>query len=241
MLRLAVRRAARLVTVSESTRRDLEDLLGAPGERIRVIPNGVGARFQPARDPSALARSLGHLAVAPPYWLFVGNPLPHKNLEGLLDAVSGLDPGLGGLVVVGVRPAARARVDAAVARRQLGPRVRILAPVTEDVLPVLYQGALALVMPSLWEGFGLPVVEAMACGTPVIASDRGALPEVLGGVGLSVDPLNVDALREALYSVAVDRSVGAALSAAGLARARAFSWHAAAEATLAVYREVVGP
>ena len=195
MLRLAVWRAARVITVSESTRRDLERRLGARPERIRVIPNGVTPHFGPAADPAALQAELGKLGLAPPYLLFVGNPMPHKNLGRLLDAFAGLPPALGPLVVAGVRPAAQPALERA--------------------------------------------LEAMACGTPVVASDRGALPEVVGDAGVLVDPTNVDALREAMYNLAVHTPLRAALRAAGLARARAFSWRHAAGATVAVYREVL--
>jgi glycosyltransferase involved in cell wall biosynthesis len=239
MLRLAVRRAAALVTVSRATQRDLETWLGVPADRIRVIPNGVAPRFRPAGDPAALAAALEAHGVRRPYWLFVGNPLPHKNLGGLLAAFAGLDPRSGGLVLAGVPPAARPAVERAVATRGLERRVAILAPRPVDSLPSLYQGATGLVCPSLWEGFGLPALEAMACGTPVIAGARGALPEVLEGAGVLVDPTNVDALREAMYNLAGDESLRVALGAAGLRRARAFSWRSAAEATLVVYREVL--
>jgi len=240
MLRLAVRRAARVITVSESTRQDLESRLGVPPRLIRVIPNGVAPCFRPATDLAAVDRVLETLGVARPYWLFVGNPLPHKNLDGLLAAYAGLPPALGRLVLAGIGPAARAGVTAGCARRGLADRVHVLAPVPRAAMPALYQRAEALVCPSLWEGFGLPALEAMACGTPVIAGDRGALPEVLAGAGILVDPTDVDALREAMYNLAADGRLRAALRDAGLVRARAFSWRDAAEATLAVYREVLG-
>jgi alpha-1,3-rhamnosyl/mannosyltransferase len=243
MLRLAVRRAARVITVSESTRRDLEAWLGARPERIRVIPNGVAAHFHPAADGAQTAAGLVKLGVAPPYWLFVGNPLPHKNVERLLDAFAGLPAAFGALVMAGVRLASQPVLDRAVAARGLRGRVTLLAPVPEAALALLYQGATGLVIPSLWEGFGLPALEAMACGTPVIASNRGGLPEVVGDAGVLVDPTNVDALRASLYNLGVDLPLRAALRAAGLARARAFSWRHAAEATVGVYREAlaVGP
>jgi glycosyltransferase involved in cell wall biosynthesis len=239
MLRLAVRRAAALITVSRATQRDLETWLGVPAARIRVIPNGVAPRFCPAADAAALAGRLEALGVRRPYWLFVGNPLPHKNLGGLLDAFAGLDRRTGGLVLAGIPPAARPAVERALVARQLEHRVLVLAPLPADRLPPLYQGATGLVCPSLWEGFGLPALEAMACGTPVIAAARGALPEVLSGAGVLVDPTNIDALREAMYNLASNESLRAALGAAGLGRARAFSWRVAAEATLAVYQEVL--
>ena len=239
MLRLAVWRAARVITVSESTRRDLERWLRARPERIRVIPNGVAPHFGPAADPVALQAGLGKLGLAAPYLLFVGNPMPHKNLPRLLDAFARLPAELGALVVAGVRPAARPALDRAVETRALRARVTVLAPLPEALMPLLYQGASLLVIPSLWEGFGLPALEAMACGTPVVASDRGALPEVIGDAGVLVDPTNVDALREAMYNLAVHTPLRAALRAAGLVRARAFSWRHAAEATVGVYREAL--
>ncbi len=237
MLRLAVRRAARLITVSEASRRDLEARLGADTRRIRVIPNGVAPEFRPVPGFGASDATLAPLGVTAPYFLFVGNPLPHKNLGRLLDAFAGLAPSLGRLVLVGVPPATRAAVDTACRTRGVETRVTILAPVPAVALPALYRGAVALVCPSLWEGFGLPALEAMACGTPVVAGDRGGLAEVVGDAGLLVDPTNVDAVREAMYTLAVQEPLRAALRVAGPARARAFSWRQAAEATIAVYRE----
>jgi alpha-1,3-rhamnosyl/mannosyltransferase len=241
MLRLAVRRARRLITVSESTRRDLVERLGAAPERIRVIPNGVGAPFGPAAASPRPDPVLARLGATPPYFLFVGNPLPHKNVVGLLDAFAGLPPDLGRLVLAGIPPSARAHVDGLSAARGLQARVHALAPLPAATLARLYQEAQAVVCPSLWEGFGLAALEAMACGTPVVAANRGGLPEVVGDAGLLVDPARVDALREAMYTLAVQEPLRAALRARGLARARAFSWRHVAEATVAVYREALGP
>jgi glycosyltransferase involved in cell wall biosynthesis len=239
MLRLAVTRAARVIAVSESTRRDLEARLGVRPGRIRVVPNGVASHFAPARDAAALTAGLARLGLAAPYLLFVGNPMPHKNVGRLLDAFAGLPASVGPLVLAGVRPAVRGRLERAVESRGLGGRVVLLAPLPAAAMPLVYQGATLLAMPSLWEGFGLPAVEAMACGTPVVAADRGALGEVVGDAGVLVDPTNVDALREALYNLAVHAPLRAALRAAGLARVRAFSWRHAAEATIGVYREAL--
>jgi glycosyltransferase involved in cell wall biosynthesis len=237
MLRLAVRRAARLIAVSESTRRDLVERLGAPAARVRVIPNGVAPRFRPADDAAALDGTLARLGLHRPYLLFVGNPLPHKNLPRLLEAFAGLPAAVGSLVVAGVGPAARGAVEREIALHALAARVVVPPLLPHPAMPALYQGATALVCPSLWEGFGLPALEAMACGTPVLAADRGALPEVVGEAGLLVDPTNVDALREGMYNLAVHEHLRASRRAAGLVRARAFTWRRAAEATLGVYRD----
>jgi glycosyltransferase involved in cell wall biosynthesis len=241
MLRLAVRRGRRLITVSESTRRDLVERLGARPERIRVIPNGVGPPFEPAETPGRADPALARLGAEPPYFLFAGNPLPHKNVAGLLDAFAGLPPALGPLVLAGIPPAARPHVDGLAAARGLRDRVRVLAPLPASTLARLYQEARMVVCPSLWEGFGLAALEAMACGAPVVAANRGGLPEVVGDAGLLVDPTSVDALREAMYTLATQEPLRAALRARGLARARAFSWRHVAEATVAVYREALGP
>lgn len=237
MLRLAARRATRVITVSDSTRRDLETRLGVSPARIRVVPNGVAAHFQPTPEAARPESGRPGVGLRPPYLLFVGNPLPHKNLTGLLDAFAGLPERLGPLVLAGIPAAMRSAVGAACEARGLTGRVTILGPLPGEAMPGLYRGATALVCPSLWEGFGLPALEAMACGTPVLAADRGALPEVVGDAGLLVDPTNIDALREGLYNLATHETLRVALRAAGLARARKFSWRRAAEATIAVYRE----
>jgi glycosyltransferase involved in cell wall biosynthesis len=241
MLRLAVRRACRLITVSASTRDDLIERLGVRPERIRVIPNGVGPPFGPTDAAGGADPTLGELGVSRPYLLFVGNPLPHKNVRRLLEAFAGLPPALGRLVLVGIPPAARARIDALCAAPGLGERVRVLGPVPAPVLARLYQSATLVVCPSLWEGFGLAALEAMACGTPVVAANRGGLPEVVGDAALLVDPTSVDALRTAMYTLAGQEPLRAALRVRGLARARAFSWRHVAEATVAVYREALRP
>lgn len=240
MFRVSVRSARRIIAVSEATRRELAERLGVPPDKVRVIPNGVDGRFRPAADPRAPDAALARLGLERPYVLFVGNPKPHKNLPRLLDAFAGLDPKLGRLVLAGIPEGARGSVGREVAARGLGDRVRVLGVLPEETMPVLYQGAEILVLPSLWEGFGLPALEAMASGTPVVAAARGGLPEVVGEAGLLVDPTDVDALRAAMYNLLDNFSLRSELRARGLARARAFSWRRMAEATAAVYREARG-
>lgn len=230
----ALRNAARTLTVSETTRRELVERFGDVAARAVVTPNAVDERFRAAAEPSEQASTLARLDLAPGYLLFVGNPKPHKNLEALLAARARLEASRGEaprLVVVGGTPS--------LASDERGSAVRSLGVVEAADLPALYGGALALVVPSLWEGFGLPALEAMACGTPVVAADRGALPEVVGDAALLFDPTDAGAFDAALARIVDDASLRADLARRGPARAARFTWAETARATLSVYRDVL--
>jgi len=240
-IRVAVKRARRLVVASESTAHDLERLFGANGTRLHVIPLGVGPEFLAPGNPSedeALRRRLG---VPPRYLLHVGNHKPHKNAEGLLKAYQLLVQGerveAPPLVMVGGFPP-----DGALAQRAsamlLGERIRCLGHVQRDELAALYRGALAFLYPTLYEGFGLTVLEAMACGVPVIAGDVPAVREVGGDAVLRVNPRDVVELVAAVRRVLEQKDVQEDMRERGRKRAREFVWRRAAEATLAVYRSV---
>jgi glycosyltransferase involved in cell wall biosynthesis len=243
MLRWAARSARRVITVSEATRRDLVDLLGVPEKKIRVIPNGVSPLFRPVEDERTVAQAVGALGVARPYLLFVGNPKPHKNLSFLLDVFARLAPKIPSLrlVIVGAAtPEIRTRLEGDLAAAGLTDRVRLLGYLSPDRLVVLYQGALGLVIPSRYEGFGLPALEAMACGTPVVAASAGALPEVVGEAGWLLSPDDPEAWVAALGELCTGPALREKLRNAGTARAAAFTWQTAAAATEAVYDEVGG-
>jgi glycosyltransferase involved in cell wall biosynthesis len=217
VLPVVVRRARHVVTVSEFSRAELVELAGADPDRITVVPGGVDhARLHPGADPSAARKAL---ALPRPYVLTVASRLPRKNLPALEPAAA-LLAGLGiDLVAAGGSRPQFARAEAGMGG------VRDLGPVPEELLPGLYAGAAAFVLPSLHEGFGLPVLEAMACGVPVVASDRGALPETCGGAALLVDPEDHDAIAEAVEAAIGDSS----LVAAGIARAGRFDWATTAD------------
>ncbi len=209
------RAATRLIAVSEFTKRELLELLDVPAEKVRVIPNAVGEPFTAEGD-----------AAEGDYVLAVSTLEPRKNLERLVEAHR--RAGLNGLplLVAGAAGWGGVQVE--------GDGVRWLGEVRDEELARLYRGARCVAYVSLYEGFGLPVLEAMACGTPVVAARNGALEEVAGGAAVLVDPLDPDAIAAGIAE-ALDR--GAELRERGLERVRAFDWREVARETLAVYRE----
>ncbi len=240
-LRRAVDRADRILTVSAATAADLERHLGVPAERITVTWNGVDDAFRRRLDGAELERELAELGLTPGYFLFLGNPKPHKNLERTLRAFARLPRDGRRLVVAGAPEGGEPadRIAAWARELALGDRLAVLGRVAPDRLPALVQGAVALVFPSLYEGFGLPLAEAMAAGTPAIASTTPALVEVAGGAAELVDPLDIDAIAAAMARLAADPDRRLELARAGRERAEAFRWEAMARTTLEVYRQVL--
>jgi glycosyltransferase involved in cell wall biosynthesis len=233
----ALRRARRVIAVSEATRGELLARYRLPPTCVVVVPEAAAPHFAPP-SPSALAATRARYSLDRPYVLFVGFLEPKKNLGVLLEAVARLRRtgawGVTELVVVGVPgwgpdPARRAHALG------LDGAVRFVGSVPDADLPALYGGALAFAFPSLWEGFGLPALEAMAAGAPVVASNRGALPEVTAGAALLVDPAP-GPLAEALERLLAEPALRERLRLAGLARAAEFSWERTARETLVVYR-----
>lgn len=241
LLGSALRRADRVIAVSEATRTEVLARYPDVAAKIHVVPEAADPRFAP---PAASERAAvrARYGLAAPYVLFVGLLEPKKNLPTLLRAVARLRAagawGPAQLVLVGARGWGTDGLAPEVERLGLGDTVRRLGAVPDADLPALYAEARAFVFPSLWEGFGLPALEAMAAGAPVIAARRGALPEVTAGAALLVEP-EVAPLAEALGAVLADGGLRARLREAGLARAAAFSWRRTAVETLAVYRAAV--
>ena len=238
---LFCRRAGHIIAVSEQSKRDVIEAYGIPPEKITVIYEAADPRFcpQPAETVAAVRARYG---LPERYLLFVGTIEPRKNLGRVLTAFERLHAeGLtDALVIVGKRGWL---YDDFFARLEGSPaKQAVIFPgfVPDADLPAVYAGAQALAFPSEFEGFGLPVLEAMACGTPVVCSNTSSLPEVTGDAALLVDPLDVDALTEALRRVLSEPSLAADLRARGLAQAARFSWARAAEETLAVYRRLTG-
>lgn len=227
--RYAARHANRLIAVSRSTAADLTRFYGVPGGRIAVIHSGVDPRMQP-QDPARVAEVTGRLRIRGPYFLYVGRRHPRKNLAMLRRAFE---------------EASRRGLDAELVLA--GPdhdpstasgRIRILPYVTPDDLPALYAGAVALMLPSRFEGFGFPALEAMRCGTAVIASAAGALPETVGTAGILLSPDDTGAWSQAMIELAGDADLQRRLIAAGTAHSAEFTWEAAAARTWTVLDSV---
>jgi glycosyltransferase involved in cell wall biosynthesis len=222
----AARRAARVIAVSDLTKRDLIDLYRIPEEKIVVIPNGVDPRFK-ADGPRP---SRGD------YALVVGALQPRKDPEAAIEALALLGNGDLRLVFAGPDKGGREEAERAAERAGLGSRVDFRGYVPDDELAALYRGAACLVFPSRYEGFGLPALEAMASGTPVVATTAGALPEVAGDAAILVRERDPAALAGGIERALADRD---RLVRAGLERARHYTWEETARRTLAVYRELV--
>ena len=242
MLRRAVRLAARIITVSEATRRELVAFDPRAEGKTVVIPDGVDGRFHPEIPAAERDRVRRAHRVKGPYVLFLGNDKPHKNLEGLLDAfgaVRKVDEEVRLVLAGGSSGRAGAR-GIRIAERRLSTHVLDLGIVPDEDVPGLLAEARALVLPSFTEGFGLPVLEAQAVGTPAACSNRGGLPEAAGDAAVFFDPEDRPAFVTALQRVLGDEELRASLRSKGLARVPAFTWERVAERTAAVYREVLG-
>ena len=214
--------ADRIIAPSQNTADDLATLAGVPADKIRVVPNGVDEIFFTQGSDKA--------PVAKPYVLFVGTPEPRKNLERLISAITLLrSRGMRErLMIVGTGGWG--------ARAPVADTVEYLGGVTDEELLTLYAHASCLALPSLHEGFGLTALEAMAVGTPVVAANSGALPEVTGGAAVLVDPLNPAAIADGISQAIADRD---SLVMRGRVRAREFSWKRTASLTAEVYRELL--
>ncbi len=231
---LAARTAARVIAPSRATGDDLVTRQGIPRAKITVIPLAAGTRFS-MQPGSEIARVRAKYELPTQYVLSVGINKPHKNFETLLAAWTRVRTACT-LVIAGAWDKRYAEEKPQL--QSPSRPVRRIRNIDDADLPGLYAGATAFVMPSLYEGFGLPVLEAMACGAPVLASNTSSLPEVGGGAALYFDPRDADALASLITRVLNDRALAEDLRARSLGQAALFSWERTARETLAVYKEV---
>ncbi len=242
MIRRSLLRSDRVITVSENTRSDLLKTFGIGQDKIEVIHNGVEPCFFEEVDDEARAEVLAAHDLEPGYVLFVGNPKPHKNLDRVLRAFAKARPELQRpvpLVCVGARDGADFKARQRTRQLGLDEHVRFIAHVDQESLRALYGAASLFVYPTLYEGFGLPVVEAMASGTAVVTSNSSALREIASGYAHLVSPLDTDEIAKAITHCLNDAEHRISLETLGRRRASDFEWHVAARRTLEVYRDVL--
>ncbi len=248
MVRLVARRMRRLAAISEATKRDVVRFFGVAEERLVVTHLGVAPDFRPLASDLELPGRLMRYGISRPYVLYNGNKRPHKNVPNLVRAFAGAvaERGLPHALVITGRedPSERegdfTRLRQAIAETGMAAKVLLAGSVADDDLPYVYSGADLCAVPSLYEGFGLPALEAMACGTVVLASSKGSLGEVLGEDYPTVDPLNVEAMAQAMAELLGNAELRASLERRGAERAASFTWERCARQTLALFAEVGG-
>lgn len=235
--RLSARRAARILAVSEHTKREVVGILGVPAERVVVTPNAARSHFRPP-EPAALDAFRVRHGLPERFVLYVGTIEPRKNLPTLLEAYAEVArrhnvP----LLVGGGKGWLYESIFARLEQLGLREQVKFVGYIEEDELPLWYAAARVFVFPSIYEGFGMPPLESMACGTPVVTSNSSSLPEVVGDAGLMVPPHDTAALADAIVRLLEDAELHAELRERGLARARHFNWRSTAEKTLQAYKD----
>ncbi len=238
VLKNVTKKAKKIIAVSQNTKKDLEKLFKVPSEKIQVIYNGVNPEF--AEKSGTLRPDLmKKLGLQKPYFLYTGVWRDHKNLTGLIKAFAILNKEIGDqydLVITGRPSSSYREVPDTIQELKLEDSVHLVGLVSEDDLKALYQHAFTYVFPSFYEGFGLPPLEAMQCGTPVVASDKSAIPEVCGeGNALFFDPYNIDDIKEKMKTIATDPSVRQRLIDRGFERVKFFDWKKMTGEVLEIY------
>jgi glycosyltransferase involved in cell wall biosynthesis len=238
---IAANRSARVLTVSESSKRDIVRFFSIPEEKIDVIYNAIDDRFSHPSDEEQMTRVRERYQLHDRFLLYSGNVKPHKNLERLIDAFARLRRlGCGDikLLITGSEISRYATLRRAVHRYNLHKHVRFLGFLRPETLAILYRLADGFVFPSLYEGFGLPPLEAMASGTPVLTSNVSSLPEVVDDAALLVDPYDPEAIADGMRQILSDDALRERLICRGRDRAAAFSWEESVKRVLTIYRQV---
>ena len=237
----AARHARRILTVSEASKRDIIRFFHVPPEKIVVVYNAIDERFRLAPSAEAVARVRERYQLDHGFVLYTGNIKPHKNLVRLIEAFDGLRKrGFDDvkLLIIGDEISKFPALRRAVHSHRLHKHVRFLGYLPDDTLAILYRLAAVFVFPSLYEGFGLPPLEAMASGTPVVTSNVSSLPEVTGGAAVLVDPYDVASITDGIARILSDPALSDELRAKGIARAREFSWERSVGRMWEIYQEV---
>lgn len=238
---LAARRSARVLTVSEASKRDILHFFHIPASKVEVVYNAIDDRFGRLPEPDDVVRVRQRFQLDDPFLLYAGNIKPHKNVDRVIEAFArlkkrGFEPLK--LLIIGDEISKSPELRRAVHRHQLHQQVRFLGFVPDATLAVLYRLADVFVFPSLYEGFGLPPLEAMASCTPVVTSNVSSLPEVVGDAALLVDPRDPEAIANAVQRILTDDELKRSLVRKGLDRAHEFSWERSVRRIRDVYLEV---
>jgi glycosyltransferase involved in cell wall biosynthesis len=238
----AAKRSARILTVSESSKRDILHFFNVPAEKVVVIYNAIDERFSIPPSEDDVARVRERYQLDQRFVLYVGNIKPHKNLVRLIEAFDELRGRFDDLklLIIGDEISKWPALRRAVHRHKLHKQVRFLGYQPDETLAILYRLASVFVFPSLYEGFGLPPLEAMASGTPVVTSNVSSLPEVAGDAAVLVDPYQSSAIADGIERVLCDEPLRRELRAKGLARAHQFSWDASVRRVRDIYAQVLG-
>jgi glycosyltransferase involved in cell wall biosynthesis len=248
MTRQVMRHAARIFAVSNFTKRDVARYFNVKPEKIEVVYNALDETFMRGHSTAAeQAMVRGRYQVDAPFLLYTGRISPHKNVARIIEAFSALKGELAKdgtypdlkLIIIGDEVSKNPDIRRAVIRSGMQHEVRFLGYVPIDVLRIFFDMAKVFVFPSLYEGFGLPPLEAMAHGTPVVASNTSSLPEVVGNAAVMVNPENVFEISRALQRVLTDQALRERMKAAGLEQAQRFSWETSVRRMIEVYAEVV--
>jgi glycosyltransferase involved in cell wall biosynthesis len=242
MMTMAARRAQRVLTVSEASKDDILHFLRVPADKVEVIYNALDERLASAPTADDIGRVRDRFLLTSPFILYTGNIKPHKNVDRLIEAFSilrrrGFEDVK--LLIIGDEISKYQNLRRLVHRFQLHQKIRFLGFVPDATLSALYRLASVFVFPSLYEGFGLPPLEAMAAGAPVITSNVSSLPEVVGDAALLIDPLDAGAIADAMAQVLTDQALRASLIARGHERVKAFSWARSVGRVRQVYAELV--
>jgi glycosyltransferase involved in cell wall biosynthesis len=239
----AARRADAILTVSEASKRDILHFFNVPAEKIVVVHNAIDERFWVPPEDEDVARVRERYQLTHRFVLYAGNIKPHKNLVRLIEAFAqvrqGEDDDLK-LLIIGDQISKLPALRLAVHRLKLHKHVRFLGYLPDETLAVLYRLAAVFVFPSLYEGFGLPPLEAMASGTPVVTSNTSSLPEVAGDAAVLVDPYEVESIVDGIRRVLTDDTLATTLRQKGPLRAREFSWERSVRKTQELYEAVGG-
>jgi glycosyltransferase involved in cell wall biosynthesis len=238
---VVAKKAKKIIVVSNSTKKDFIRLYKAPAEKIHVIPLAVNDEFRPAVNEDEIKKKLIQHGIRKKYFLFVGERRPHKNIVRMIEAFKRFRERSSNdyqFVIVGKNYSNYSAPEEKIKVLSLERDVILTDYVSDETLKLYYQGAEALVFASLYEGFGIPILEAMSCGVLVITSNVSSMPEVAGDAAILVDPKNSDQISREMERVVTNSELKNDLVVKGLRRARQFSWKKTAERTLSIYEEI---